>query len=78
MLVIHPISACDVCLEEYTTGDDDSPPPADREEGQNGVLPLRMPHVIGCGHTFCLECVSLLTFGFLPSQLLMMTGRWAL
>jgi hypothetical protein len=41
MLVIHPASCCDVCLDPYSI--------------PSG--PAHSPHAIACGHIFCLTCV---------------------
>ncbi|KAG2112454.1 hypothetical protein BD769DRAFT_58559 [Suillus cothurnatus] len=41
MLVIHPASCCDVCLDPYSTS-----------SGR-----AHSPHAIACGHVFCLTCV---------------------
>ena len=42
MLVVHPASICDVCLDPYSITTE----------------PANSPHVIACGHIFCLTCVS--------------------
>lgn len=41
MLVVHPASLCDVCLDPYIISSE----------------PANSPHVIACGHIFCLACV---------------------
>ena len=41
MLVVHPASLCDVCLDPYNISSE----------------PANSPHVIACGHIFCLTCV---------------------
>ncbi|KAG8221493.1 hypothetical protein J3R82DRAFT_1706 [Butyriboletus roseoflavus] len=41
MLVVHPASLCDVCLDPYTITSE----------------PANSPHVIACGHIFCLACL---------------------
>ncbi|KAF9235479.1 hypothetical protein BU15DRAFT_64834 [Melanogaster broomeanus] len=41
MLVVHPASLCDVCLDPYTISSE----------------PANSPHAIACGHIFCLTCL---------------------
>ncbi|KAG1813680.1 uncharacterized protein BJ212DRAFT_1366533 [Suillus subaureus] len=41
MLVVHPASCCDVCLDLYSISSE----------------PANSPHAIACGHIFCLTCV---------------------
>ncbi|KAF8132537.1 hypothetical protein EV363DRAFT_1216234 [Boletus edulis] len=41
MLVVHPASLCDVCLDPYSISSE----------------PANSPHVIACGHIFCLTCL---------------------
>ncbi|KAI9566068.1 hypothetical protein HD554DRAFT_2026090 [Boletus coccyginus] len=41
MLVVHPASLCDVCLDPYIISTE----------------PANSPHVIACGHIFCLACL---------------------
>ncbi|KAG2095924.1 uncharacterized protein F5147DRAFT_763655 [Suillus discolor] len=41
MLVVHPASWCDVCLDLYSISSD----------------PANSPHAIACGHIFCLTCL---------------------
>jgi hypothetical protein len=43
MLVIHPSSCCDICLDPYSNSSDRA----------------NSPHAIECGHIFCLGCVHL-------------------
>ena len=50
MLIVHPSSTCDVCLEPFSW---DSMPTT--------------PHVIACGHVFCLQCVLAMHFIYLAS-----------
>lgn len=45
MLVIHPASCCDVCLDPYSTSSG----------------PAHSPHAIACGHVFCLTCIHSLS-----------------
>ncbi|KAI0317702.1 hypothetical protein OF83DRAFT_111087 [Amylostereum chailletii] len=44
MLVIHPSSSCDICLETYFEID---------ASGQK-----RIPHATECGHVFCKQCID--------------------
>ncbi|KIK98624.1 hypothetical protein PAXRUDRAFT_823669 [Paxillus rubicundulus Ve08.2h10] len=41
MLVVHPASLCDVCLDPYIISPE----------------PTNSPHAIACGHIFCLTCL---------------------
>ncbi|KAI5994838.1 hypothetical protein EDD15DRAFT_2366358 [Pisolithus albus] len=41
MLVVHPASTCDICLDPYNIT----------------AEPVKSPHAIACGHTFCLTCL---------------------
>lgn len=41
MLVVHPASTCDICLDPYSIT----------------AEPVKSPHAIACGHTFCLTCL---------------------
>ncbi|KAH7890474.1 hypothetical protein F5I97DRAFT_35195 [Phlebopus sp. FC_14] len=41
MLVVHPASLCDVCLDPYNISSE----------------PANSPHAIACGHIFCLTCL---------------------
>jgi hypothetical protein len=41
MLVVHPASCCDVCLDPYSISSELA----------------SSPHAIACGHIFCLTCV---------------------
>ncbi|KAH7926580.1 hypothetical protein BV22DRAFT_1194256 [Leucogyrophana mollusca] len=41
MLVVHPSSLCDVCLDPYSISSE----------------PANAPHAIACGHIFCLTCL---------------------
>lgn len=41
MLVVHPASCCDVCLDPYSISSE----------------PANSPHAIACGHIFCLTCL---------------------
>ncbi|KAF9223121.1 hypothetical protein BS17DRAFT_880769 [Gyrodon lividus] len=41
MLVVHPASLCDVCLDPYIVSPE----------------PTNSPHAIACGHIFCLTCL---------------------
>ncbi|OJA11956.1 hypothetical protein AZE42_08064 [Rhizopogon vesiculosus] len=41
MLVVHPASRCDVCLDPYAISSE----------------PASFPHAITCGHIFCLTCL---------------------
>ncbi|KAF8547679.1 hypothetical protein OG21DRAFT_1490004 [Imleria badia] len=41
MLVVHPASLCDVCLDPYIISTE----------------PANSPHAIACGHIFCLACL---------------------
>ncbi|KAH7915531.1 hypothetical protein BJ138DRAFT_1141534 [Hygrophoropsis aurantiaca] len=41
MLVVHPSSLCDVCLDPYGISSE----------------PANAPHAIACGHIFCLTCL---------------------
>ncbi|KAI6008617.1 hypothetical protein EDC04DRAFT_3146358 [Pisolithus marmoratus] len=41
MLVVHPASTCDICLDPYSIT----------------AEPVKSPHAIPCGHTFCLTCL---------------------
>jgi len=41
MLVVHPSSCCDICLDPYSTSSDLA----------------TSPHAIECGHIFCLGCL---------------------
>ncbi|KAG1738517.1 hypothetical protein EDB19DRAFT_895081 [Suillus lakei] len=50
MLVVHPGSFCDVCLDPYSI----SPGPT------------RSPHAIACGHIFCLTCLRSLSLSACP------------
>ncbi|KAG2141870.1 hypothetical protein DEU56DRAFT_795265 [Suillus clintonianus] len=45
MLVVHPESYCDVCLDIYSIS--------------SGIA--HSPHVIACGHIFCLKCLRSLS-----------------
>ncbi|KAI6169784.1 hypothetical protein EDD17DRAFT_31828 [Pisolithus thermaeus] len=45
MLVVHPASTCDICLDPYSIT----------------AEPVKSPHAIACGHTFCLTCLRNLT-----------------
>ncbi|KAL4079938.1 hypothetical protein V8B97DRAFT_668194 [Scleroderma yunnanense] len=45
MLVVHPASICDVCLDPYSITTE----------------PANSPHAIACGHIFCLTCLRNLT-----------------
>ncbi|KAG1723179.1 uncharacterized protein EDB91DRAFT_1351226 [Suillus paluster] len=45
MLVIHPASCCDVCLDPYCISSE----------------PANSPHAIACGHIFCLTCLRSLS-----------------
>ncbi|KAG7089300.1 hypothetical protein E1B28_010998 [Marasmius oreades] len=47
MLISHPSSSCDVCLEPYRFESD----------GSLGVN-KRHPHVLPCGHVFCKGCLD--------------------
>ncbi|KAG0698092.1 hypothetical protein DFH29DRAFT_122217 [Suillus ampliporus] len=46
MLVVHPESCCDICLDSYTIESSE---------------PANSPHAIGCGHIFCLTCLQSLS-----------------
>ncbi|KAG1764126.1 hypothetical protein EDD22DRAFT_776334 [Suillus occidentalis] len=50
MLVIHPASCCDVCLDPYSI--------------PSG--PAHSPHAIACGHIFCLTCLRSLSLSACP------------
>ncbi|KIJ62290.1 hypothetical protein HYDPIDRAFT_114784 [Hydnomerulius pinastri MD-312] len=41
MLVVHPASLCDVCLDPYSISSE----------------PANSPHAIACGHIFCFTCL---------------------
>ncbi|OJA12963.1 hypothetical protein AZE42_04711 [Rhizopogon vesiculosus] len=45
MLVVHPASCCDVCLDPYAISSE----------------PANSPHAIACGHIFCLTCLRSLS-----------------
>ncbi|KAG2151585.1 uncharacterized protein EDB93DRAFT_1273951 [Suillus bovinus] len=45
MLVVHPASCCDVCLDPYSISSE----------------PANSPHAIACGHIFCLTCLRSLS-----------------
>lgn len=50
MLVIHPASCCDICLDPYSI--------------PSG--PAHSPHAIACGHIFCLTCLRSLSLSACP------------
>ena len=50
MLIAHPTSSCDVCLERYAW----DAPATDTQ--------VARPHVISCGHVFCHRCASIFSF----------------
>ncbi|KAG1733747.1 hypothetical protein EDB19DRAFT_1577469, partial [Suillus lakei] len=50
MLVVHPSSRCDICLDPYSTSSD----------------PATSPHAIECGHIFCLRCLRSLSTDTCP------------
>ncbi|KAG1816492.1 uncharacterized protein BJ212DRAFT_1355081 [Suillus subaureus] len=50
MLVVHPASCCDVCLESYSISSG----------------PAHSPHAIACGHIFCLTCLRSLSLSACP------------
>ncbi|KAI9566072.1 GLE1-like protein-domain-containing protein [Boletus coccyginus] len=50
MLVVHPASLCDVCLDPYVISSE----------------PANSPHVIACGHIFCLKCLRNLSPSVCP------------
>ncbi|KAG6329399.1 hypothetical protein ID866_9691 [Astraeus odoratus] len=50
MLVVHPASYCDVCLDPYNITSE----------------PTNSPHAIACGHIFCLTCLRNLTPSICP------------
>ncbi|KAG2034184.1 hypothetical protein BDR03DRAFT_870590 [Suillus americanus] len=50
MLVVHPSSRCDICLDPYSTSSD----------------PATSPHAIECGHIFCLRCLHSLNTSTCP------------
>ncbi|KAG2065626.1 hypothetical protein BDR04DRAFT_1032222, partial [Suillus decipiens] len=45
VLVVHPASCCDVCLNSYSISSE----------------PANSPHAIACGHIFCLTCLRSLS-----------------
>ncbi|KAG1845875.1 hypothetical protein DFJ58DRAFT_502923 [Suillus subalutaceus] len=50
MLVVHPASCCDVCLDPYSISSG----------------PAHSPHAIACGHIFCLACLRSLSLSACP------------
>lgn len=50
MLVIHPSSCCDICLDPYSNSSDR----------------VHSPHAIECGHIFCLGCLRSLNKNTCP------------
>ncbi|KAG2031900.1 hypothetical protein BDR03DRAFT_875047 [Suillus americanus] len=50
MLVVHPASCCDVCLDPYSISSG----------------PAHSPHAIACGHIFCLTCLRSLSLSACP------------
>ncbi|KAG1874311.1 hypothetical protein F4604DRAFT_738348 [Suillus subluteus] len=50
MLVVHPASCCDVCLDPYSISSG----------------PANSPHAIACGHIFCLTCLRSLSLSACP------------
>lgn len=50
MLIVHPSSCCDICLDPYSTSSDLA----------------TSPHAIGCGHIFCLGCLHSLNTSTCP------------
>ncbi|OAX42745.1 hypothetical protein K503DRAFT_732990 [Rhizopogon vinicolor AM-OR11-026] len=50
MLVVHPASCCDVCLDPYAISSE----------------PASSPHTITCGHIFCLTCLLSLSSSACP------------
>lgn len=50
MLVVHPASCCDVCLDPYSISSEAA----------------HSPHAIACGHIFCLTCLRSLSLSACP------------
>ncbi|KAG2065520.1 hypothetical protein BDR04DRAFT_164070 [Suillus decipiens] len=50
MLVVHPSSRCDICLDPYSTSSDVA----------------TSPHAIECGHIFCFGCLHSLNTSTCP------------
>ncbi|KAG1788464.1 uncharacterized protein HD556DRAFT_859660 [Suillus plorans] len=50
MLVVHPASCCDVCLDPYSISSETA----------------HSPHAIACGHIFCLTCLRSLPLSACP------------
>ncbi|KAG2338988.1 hypothetical protein BDR05DRAFT_835054, partial [Suillus weaverae] len=50
MLVVHPSSSCDICLDHYSISSDLA----------------TSPHAIDCGHIFCLRCLHSLNTSTCP------------